>query len=63
MRTKPTPDIVLVCVVDLLYSAVAEGQFPHPVHPSVDPWAQAQRARPRWALEPVRAEVIGAAGM
>lgn len=56
-----TPDVVLVRVVDLLHSAVAESQLPHPVHSAVDPGAQAQRAGPRRALEAVRTEVVGAA--
>ena len=53
MAAQLTANIILVCVVDLLDSAVSKSQFPHPVHPSVNPGPQAQRACPRWALEAV----------
>lgn len=52
-KQERTPNIILVGVVDLLHSAVSESEFPHPVHSSVDPRPQAQRAGSRWALETV----------
>ncbi len=56
-----TSYIVLVGVVDLFDAAVAEGEFPHPVDPAVNTWAQAERASTCWALEAIRAKVIRAA--
>lgn len=63
IKWELTPHIILVCVVDLLNSAVSESEFPHPVHPSVDPWPQAQRSGPCWALETIWPKVVSAAGL
>lgn len=55
-----TSYIVLVGVVDLFDSAVAEGEFPHPVDPTMNTGGQAERASTCWALEAIRAKVIRA---
>lgn len=56
-----TSDIILVCVVDLFNSSISEGQFSHPVNPSVDPRAQAQGAGSCRTLKTIWPKIVSAA--
>ena len=55
-----TANVVLVGVVHLLDTPVAEGQLPHPVHAAVDAGAQAQVGSWGRTVEAISGEVVRA---
>lgn len=57
-RWTLTSNISFVFVVDLSYPAVAEGQFSHPVHSTLDANWWAVICVTSWATEAIRGEIV-----
>lgn len=60
LRAKPglTSHVGFVLVVDLAHTAVAEGQFPHPLHAALHAHRGAVVGTAAGATEAIRGEVV-----